>query len=496
MKNDIVSKLAEVVPCRAMVDDYSKRLDEACVEYYETGKTEFPALSRAEDEYVADQCESVLRALTTVVPDALERWNSITYPISKYNEMIEVSRDMWVRRRDLLRSIEIGLRTRLEFAAPSPAENDRPTGMKAKKNRQRESAPQKSIETHRAAKELAPVVYLSYAWIDVERDGRVVRVPDPRCRQLAESLRGEGIDVRLDLYAHEGLHGQRQPLKSPGDPRDPWHVWAMGQIEESDVVVMVCTPEYVNPDSGEAGGAFQQWAQLDSDTRIKHRARALWWDWFAILKEIDSKPQKFVPVGWGPYNPDWVPGFVRGASYHDLNEPNSLQTLLRRIRQVWHDRVPRSGVFISYAHDDDDKWLRALQSELQPLTDQHGVSVWTDREIAPGDNWHLRIQNALDRATVGILLVTPKFLQSSYIKNDELPKMLLAAESEGLKIFWLPVMRTDLKANPIAKFQAAHAPDQPLAELSTPKVKRALAEAVTKLRQLLALGPDNTASRR
>jgi hypothetical protein len=284
-------------------------------------------------------------------------------------------------------------------------------------------------------------------------------------------------------------------MKTPDDPRDPWHAWAMQQIAESDVVLMLCTQEYVQPDSGEPRGAFWQWSQLDLADRIAARPRALWWDWLAILAECESKPQKFVPIGSGPYHADLVPGFVRGATYQDLDKPKALESLLRRVRQVWHERVPRSGVFISYAHDDDNKWLNGLLAKLQPMTDRHGVRVWTDREIAPGDDWHLGIQNALDRAKVGVMLVSPKFLKSDYIKSDELPKMLLAAESEGLKIFWVPVMRTDKNANPIAKFQAAHEPDKPLAELSQGEVRRALANTVAKLSLLLGIAPDGELAR-
>lgn len=293
------------------------------------------------------------------------------------------------------------------------------------------------------ADEIRPVVYISYGWITALENGRPIRVPDPRGRELADRLRREGVDARLDLYALEGLHGQRQPQRRPGDPRDPWHAWAMQQIADSDLVLMLCTPEYVEPDSGDPGGAFWQWSQLSLESRIAARARALWWDWLAILEQCENRPQKFVPLGWGPYDSRLVPGFVRGATYLDLEKPHSLESLLRRIRQVWHERVPRSGVFISYAHDDDNKWIDGLLTELQPFADRHGMEVWTDREIEPGDDWHLSIQNALDRAKVGVMLVSPRFLRSDYIKSDELPKMLLSAESEGLRMFWIPVVRTD-----------------------------------------------------
>lgn len=338
--------------------------------------------------------------------------------------------------------------------------------------------------------ESCPVVYISYGWIAVQHNGRPGRAPDPRGKELADRLRAEGVDVRLDVYALEGEHGQRQPVKTPDDPRDPWHAWAMRQIAESDVVLMLCTSEYIEPDSGDPGGAFWQWSQLDLADRIAAHPRALWWDWLAILAECETKPEKFVPIGSGPYHADFVPGFVRGAAYQDLDKPTALESLLRRIRQVWHDRVPRSGVFISYAHKDDDKWLKDLLTELQPIMDRHGMRVWTDHEIAPGDDWHLRIQNALDRAKVGVMLVSPKFLNSIYIKSDELPKMLSAAESEGLKIFWVPVVRTETSANPLAKFQAAQSPESPLAELGQAEARKALSNTVAKLSLLLGITPE------
>jgi hypothetical protein len=124
------------------------------------------------------------------------------------------------------------------------------------------------------------------------------------------------------------------------------------------------------------------------------------------------------------------------------------------------------------------------------MVDRHGVRVWTDRDIAISDEWHLGIQNALDRAKVGVMLVSPRFLESDYIKSDELPKMLRAAESEGLKIFWVPVIRTDTRANPIARFQAAFGPDKPLAELSKADVRKAMANTATKLSALLGIPPE------
>ena len=332
-----------------------------------------------------------------------------------------------------------------------------------------------------------PVVYISHAWVTTQRDGRPERVPDPRGKALAEQLLAEAVDVRLDLYARDGLHGQYPPRWAPDDPRDPWHAWGMRQVREADVVLMLCTPDYVQPESGDLGGQFEQWSRLSLEDRIAAHVRALWWDWLAISSECYTRPQKFVLVGHGPYRAALVPGFVRGTTYHDLDGPDVLDTLLRLIRQVWHERMPRSGVFISYAHDDDPKWLDGLLAKLRPMEEIHGLKVWTDRDLAPGDLWHLTIQNALDVAQVAVMLVSPAFLRSEYIRNDELPKMLRTAESEGVKIFWVPVVRTESEKNPIARFQAAHPPDKPLAELGKTQATKELAAIAAKLAHLLGI---------
>ena len=70
MKTDVTSLLAEVAACRHIVDDYARRLDDACVEYYETGKSLFPNLSRAEDEDTHQRCELVLKKAVLIAPDA------------------------------------------------------------------------------------------------------------------------------------------------------------------------------------------------------------------------------------------------------------------------------------------------------------------------------------------------------------------------------------------------------------------------------------------
>jgi len=339
-----------------------------------------------------------------------------------------------------------------------------------------------------------PKVFISYTWLDKkEIDGRQVRVPDQRAFELSERLREAGFDSRLDLYFRDSLYGFVPPERVPGDNRDPWIIWAEEQIREADCVLLFCTPEYVasDPDRGECPGEWCTWHQLDESVKLNSRVPFLWWDWHHIAQGCKTEPQKFIPVGVGPYDSQCVPAFVRGATYCNLDSTKEFEGLARRIRSAYLTRHPRKGVFISYAHKDDQIWLDTLLSHLAFLKRQ-GVGIWTDRDIKPGALWHDEIQRSLLQAKVAILLVTPAFLESPYIENHELSIMLQAAKSEGLVIFWIPIKPSSYEHYKIAQFQAAHPPSDPLSGLQGAKRDQAFVSVASKLADALGIGKGKT----
>jgi hypothetical protein len=151
----------------------------------------------------------------------------------------------------------------------------------------------------------------------------------------------------------------------------------------------------------------------------------------------------------------------------------------------------RTGIFVSYSHQ-DKKAFKSLMDHLAPLQ-RDGHSVWTDQDIVPGQRWHDEISQALARAHVAILLVTPSFIASPYVSNYELPRLLEAAETEGLRIFWIPWDAATTSA--IDRFQAAHPPAQPLATLGRAKRNQAMVAIVDKLRVALGSSTPLTALR-
>ena len=142
--------------------------------------------------------------------------------------------------------------------------------------------------------------------------------------------------------------------------------------------------------------------------------------------------------------------------------------------------MSRDQVFISYSHKDKG-WLEKLQTHLTPLQRDGTISVWADTAIKPGQIWKEEIEKALARAKVAVLLVSPEFLASKFIYENELPPLLEANATEGLTILWIPVRPSHYTRTVIADYQAAHDPAKPLSGMSRTKQDGALVETVKKI---------------
>ena len=77
-------------------------------------------------------------------------------------------------------------------------------------------------------------------------------------------------------------------------------------------------------------------------------------------------------------------------------------------------------------------------------------------------------------AKVAVLLVSPEFLGSEFIQNDELPSLLNAEKSADLKVIWFPIKASVVDQTPIIEYQAAINPRKPLNGMRTPEQDEAL----------------------
>jgi len=166
-------------------------------------------------------------------------------------------------------------------------------------------------------------------------------------------------------------------------------------------------------------------------------------------------------------------------------------------------------VFICYARADNDsvnpseRWLDRLLIHLQPLVLQGQVSTWSDQQIETGEFWETAIQMQLQQARAAILLVSPDFLASNYIRNNELPVLLKRAMEHGLTI--LPIVLKpclfaetrfkypDPKIGPdefsLSSLQAAYSPSKGLSGMSEHEQDRVLVSVAQRLLKLVQQNP-------
>lgn len=102
----------------------------------------------------------------------------------------------------------------------------------------------------------------------------------------------------------------------------------------------------------------------------------------------------------------------------------------------------RKKVFISYADKDGGNWLAKVQLHLAGLD---AVDTWSDQRLETGNDWFAEIQGALAEATCAVLILTPGFLASAFIKREEVPALLqrLAAGAGAGALTLLPILAED-----------------------------------------------------
>jgi hypothetical protein len=144
----------------------------------------------------------------------------------------------------------------------------------------------------------------------------------------------------------------------------------------------------------------------------------------------------------------------------------------------------RDGVFVSYSHKDRG-WLELLQTHLRPYARGQTVAAWDDTQIRPGADWKQEIAAALGRAKVAVLLVSPDFLASDFVANEEWPHLLAAARHEGLVVVWFVLSACSYTETDIPTYQAALDPETPLDSLSAAEQNRAFVKVCREIRRVL-----------
>lgn len=91
-------------------------------------------------------------------------------------------------------------------------------------------------------------------------------------------------------------------------------------------------------------------------------------------------------------------------------------------------------IFISYSHH-DEAWKNRILDYLGVASRQGLFELWNDRRIAAGGDWERAINDAIDRGSVALFLVSEHFLTSDFILKNEVPRVLAGRDSGKLRVF-------------------------------------------------------------
>jgi nucleoside phosphorylase len=142
-------------------------------------------------------------------------------------------------------------------------------------------------------------------------------------------------------------------------------------------------------------------------------------------------------------------------------------------------------IFISYSRR-DRRWVDHLLTHLKPLQRENLLDIWDDSRIKPGAKWREEIESALNKAAVAILMISPNFLASDFVMNDEVPALLRQAESRGTVIIPLIVAPSLFGQSILNSFQAINTPETPLSKLNSFKRDEVLVKVATSINELFS----------
>jgi hypothetical protein len=142
-------------------------------------------------------------------------------------------------------------------------------------------------------------------------------------------------------------------------------------------------------------------------------------------------------------------------------------------------------IFISYSHK-DEQWKDRVESHLGVLARQGLLEFWSDRKISVGDDWFTSIENEINQADAALLLISVDFLNSDFILNQEISRLLERRKNDGLRVIPLIVRACAWKRIPwLSSLQARPKDGRPLSSGTEYQIDADLASLAEEIETLL-----------
>jgi TIR domain-containing protein len=115
--------------------------------------------------------------------------------------------------------------------------------------------------------------------------------------------------------------------------------------------------------------------------------------------------------------------------------------------------MSKINLFISYSHVEKTNYLPELLGYLNEKSCPR-INIWYDEKITPGGEWDEIIKSSFNSSQIILLLISQSFLNSAYIRENELNPALARCEAGECTVIPIFVRNCDVESYPeILKLQ-------------------------------------------
>ncbi len=142
------------------------------------------------------------------------------------------------------------------------------------------------------------------------------------------------------------------------------------------------------------------------------------------------------------------------------------------------------NVFISYSHK-DESFRQELKKSIVMLERNGVISSWSDRSIAPGQEWEQEIAVQLENSDIILLLISSDFLSSYYCFDKEMKRAIERHDNNEAVVVPIILRPCDWKGSPFSKLHGLPKEAKPISQWKDQD--EAWLDVVTKLKETIAL---------
>lgn len=142
-------------------------------------------------------------------------------------------------------------------------------------------------------------------------------------------------------------------------------------------------------------------------------------------------------------------------SYDDVEVTGLLDGVFTNISKATEAAACKENalrVFLSYSHK-DEAYKEELDKHLSALKESNRIKVWNDGMISGGAEWDETIKSELKAADIILLLISPDFMASKYIKEVEMKAAIERHERKEVKVIPIFLRKCDFKGMSFDKLQ-------------------------------------------